>query len=214
MRPADPPRDNAPTPAADDSSSAQRASASTRRIPRIAAVFVAVASVVILLWALLSPAQGAVVSHGGPTATPAAAAPQVGHFAPNVTLLDLSNQRVDIASLRGKVVVLNFWYVACQPCQLEMPELERAYLAHQAQGFEVIGVNVTDDAQTISNFLNQLGVNYPVLRDQGERAVLAYKLTETPTSFFLDRQGVIRYRYVGPLDNATLDQYTTTLLKN
>ncbi|MGH2487808.1 MAG: TlpA family protein disulfide reductase [Ktedonobacterales bacterium] len=214
MRPADPPRDSAPTPAADDPSSARQSTTPARRIPRIAAVFVAVASVVILLWALLSPAQGAVVSHGGPTATAAAAAPQVGHYAPNVTLLDLSNQRVDIASLRGKVVVLNFWYVACAPCQLEMPELEHAYLAHQAQGFEVVGVNISDDAQTISNFLKQLGVTYPVLRDQGERAVLAYRLTDTPVSFFLDRQGVIRYRYVGPLDNATLDQYTTILLKN
>jgi peroxiredoxin len=95
-----------------------------------------------------------------------------------------------------------------------MPELERAYITYQAQGFEVVGVNVTDDAQTISNFLTQLGVTYPVLRDQGERAALAYKLTDTPTSFFLDRQGVIRYRYVGPLDTATLDQYTTTLLKS
>jgi peroxiredoxin len=214
MRPADSTHDGSPTTRREEPSSAQQAQAPKHRVPRLAAVFVAVASVVILLWALLSPAQSAVVSHGGPTATPAASAPQVGHFAPNVTLLDLSNQKVDIASLRGKVVVLNFWYVACEPCQLEMPELERAYITYQAQGFEVVGVNVTDDAQTISNFLTQLGVTYPVLRDQGERAALAYKLTDTPTSFFLDRQGVIRYRYVGPLDTATLDQYTTTLLKS
>ena len=187
-----------------------------RRIPRIAAIFVAVASVIILAWALLSPAQGAapVSRAGSATATPAQAAPQVGHYAPNVTLLDLRNQHVDIASLRGKVVVLNFWYAACAPCQIEMPDLERAYMAHQSQGFVVVGVDITDDAQTTSNFLNQLGITYPVLRDLGQRAVLAYRLTETPTSFFLDRQGVIRYKYVGPLDSATLNQYTTALLNS
>ena len=213
MRPAEK-RTKRAMDAMDETPSVQRATAPARRIPRIAAVFVAVASVVILLWALLSPAQGVPVSHGGPTATPGQSAPQVGHYAPNVTLLDLRNQHVDIASLRGQVVVLNFWYAACTPCQIEMPTLERAYLAHQAQGFVVVGIDITDDAQTASNFLTQLGITYPVLRDMGQRAVLAYKMTDTPTSFFLDRQGIIRYKYVGPLDNATLNQYTTALLKN
>lgn len=198
--------------ARDEAPSAHQDAMAARRIPRIAAIFVAVASVVILLWALLSPAQGVPTSHGGPSATPGSSAPRVGHYAPNVTLLDLHNQHVDIASLRGKVVVLNFWYAACAPCQIEMPTLERAYMAHQAQGYVVVGIDISDDAQTTSNFLNQLGITYPVLRDMGQRAVLAYKLTETPTSFFLDRQGVIRYKYVGPLDNATLNQYTTALL--
>lgn len=214
MRPADKTTERAKDASQDGTPSVRKDSAPARRIPRIAAVFVAVASVVILLWALLSPAQGVPAAHGGPTATPGQSAPQVGHYAPNATLLDLRNQRVDIASLRGKVVVLNFWYAACAPCQIEMPTLERDYLAHQSQGFVVVGIDISDDAQTTSNFLNQLGITYPVLRDMGQRAVLAYKLTETPTSYFLDRQGVIRYKYVGPLDNATLNQYTTALLKS
>jgi peroxiredoxin len=213
MRPADKTTQRAKD-AMEDAPSVPRDTAPARRIPPLVAVFVAVASVVILVWALLSPAQGVSVSKSGPTATPGQSAPQVGHFAPNATLLDLRNQHVDIASLRGKVVVLNFWYASCAPCQIEMPTLERAYLAHQAEGFVVVGIDITDDAQTTSNFLNQLGITYPVLRDLGQRAVLAYKLTETPTSFFLDRQGVIRYKYVGPLDSATLNQYTTALLKS
>ena len=214
MRPADKTTERATDGMEYEPSSAQRDTTPARRIPRIAAVCVAGASVVILLWALLSPAQGVPTSHGGPSATPGSSAPRVGHYAPNVTLLDLHNQHVDIASLRGKVVVLNFWYAACAPCQIEMPTLERAYMAHQAQGYVVVGIDISDDAQTTSNFLNQLGITYPVLRDMGQRAVLAYKLTETPTSFFLDRQGVIRYKYIGPLDSATLNQYTTALLKS
>ena len=174
---------------------------------RLIVALVAVATVVILVWALLTPAPTS-----KPGATPGAAAPQVGHYAPDASLLDLSNRSVHLASLRGQVVVLNFWYVACEPCRYEMPALEKAYLAHKSQGLSVVGINTSDDAQTISDFTNQIGITYPILRDLGERVTIQYKVTATPTSFVVDRHGVIRARIAGPLDNDAIAKYVTPLL--
>ena len=169
---------------------------------------VIVASVAILLRALLTPAAPPPPI----TSTPAAAAPQIGHSAPHVTLTDLSGHAVQLAHWRGQVVVLNFWYVACQPCQFEMPALQREYLAEQGKGVVVVGINTADDASTINDFLHQLGVTYPVVRDPDLRAVTTYKITDTPTTFILDRQGVIRYKVVGPIDHAALQKDVNALL--
>jgi cytochrome c biogenesis protein CcmG/thiol:disulfide interchange protein DsbE len=177
-------------------------------VRRIVTVLVAVATLAILARALLTPA-----STPTPTSQPGAAAPQVNHYAPNVTLLTLTDQKVNLSSYRGKVVLLNFWYVACEPCQYEMPALEKAYQTYGNQGFVVIGVDITDDTQTITDFTSRLGITYPVMLDLGQRAMITYQLVDTPTSFFIDRNGVIRAKTVGPLDRAHLDQQISTLLK-
>ena len=169
---------------------------------------VIVASGAILLRALLTPAAPPPPI----TATPAAPAPELGHYAPNVTLTDLAGHSVQIAHWRGQIVVLNFWYVACQPCTLEMPALEREYLAEQGKGVVVVGVNTADDTGAIDDFLHQLGITYPIVRDPDLRAATAYKITDTPTTFILDRQGVIRYKVVGPIDHTALQQDVNALL--
>lgn len=180
-----------------------------RRRVRVAAVGVALASIAILAWALTTPASGSQPRAG---AAPGAAAPQVGHYAPDAALVDLSNHNVTLSSLRGKVVLVNFWYVACEPCQYEMPALEKTYQADASRGFVVVGVDVSDDTPTITAFTRRLGITYPIWRDVNARATVTYKLTATPTSFLVDRQGVIRYRFVGPVDQAALSKDVATLL--
>ncbi len=186
--------------------SVQQASPLRSRVVRIGGAVIVVVSAAVLLWTLLQPAPA--------TSTTSTPAPLVGHPAPDVTLLDLHNTHVSLSSLRGKVVLLNFWYVACPPCQTEMPALEQAYRDDQSRGLVVVGVDVSDDAQTISTFLTRLGITYPIWRDVGQRATLQFRLTDTPTSFFIDRQGVIRYKVVGPLDAPTLSRDTAALLSS
>jgi len=161
----------------------------------------------LLLKGLLTPAPAAT-----PSATPGPAAPVVNHYAPNVTLRDLSNNPVTLASLKGKVVALNFWYAACEPCRYEMPALEQTYQQYQAQGFVTLGVDTIDDPATADSFVHALGVTYPIVRDVDLRAVTIYRVTDTPSTFFIDRDGVIRYRVVGALDSATLHTDVTALL--
>ena len=181
-----------------------------RRIPwgiAISATLVVV-TLALVLKALLTPATTAPAG----SQTPGPAAPLTGHYAPDVTLVDLSGNQVALSSLHGKVVILNFWYAACEPCRLEMPELERYYQAHQSEGLVVIGANIVDDAQATRNFTNSIGVSYPVFRDPGQRAYTSYQVSKTPASFIIDRDGVIRKIIVGPLDATTLDQTAPLLL--
>lgn len=178
---------------------------------RIVVAGVSLATVAILLWALLTPATPTAPSTAG--ATPGAAAPLVGHFAPDATLLTLSNQSVRLSSLRGSVVVLNFWYVACEPCRYEMPALEKSYLSQHTSGLQIVGVNTSDDSQSIAEFTRQIGISYPIWRDVGQRVVIDYRVTSTPTTFIIDRRGVIRAKKVGPVDSADLAQYVTPLLR-
>lgn len=188
------------------------------RVLQVLAVLLVIAALALLLRGLLTPASPSnatparATSRGVATATAAPVDPLVGHLAPNATIYDMRGTLTPLSSLRGSVVLLNFWYVACPPCQIEMPTLERAYLAHKAQGFKVVGVDVVDDAQTISVFTTRLGITYPILRDHGERAVIAYQVRATPSSFLIDRSGVIRAVYAGPITSSTFNQQLASLL--
>jgi cytochrome c biogenesis protein CcmG/thiol:disulfide interchange protein DsbE len=192
--------------------SGQKPASSRRQITlgRVITIVLVVATIAVLLRALLTPSAPS--SHGAGTSTPGPAAPLVNHYAPDATLLDLHNDRVAISSWRGKVVVLNFWYVACAPCQYEMPALQQGYDAEYSKGLVVVGVNTSDDAVSITQFVKALGITYPILRDVGQRTTIEYRVVDTPTSFFIDRHGVIRYKVIGPVDKATLDQETAALL--
>lgn len=171
---------------------------------------VAIIVIALLLKGLLTPAP---TRSGDVHATPGPAAPLAGHYAPAITVVDLSGNKVTLASLRGKVVALNFWYAACEPCKIEMPALQRSYDKYKGQGFVVVGVDVTDDAATASAFVRAVGITYPVVRDQSLQTVTAYNVTDTPSTFFIDRGGVIRTRVVGALDVSTLDSSVGSLLK-
>ncbi|MFI5273648.1 MAG: TlpA family protein disulfide reductase [Ktedonobacterales bacterium] len=174
---------------------------------RVVLVAVIVGSALILLHALLTPAPPPAAS-----ATPGTAAPEVAHYAPNVTFSDLAGHPVQLTKWRGSVVVLNFWYVACEPCRLEMPALEREYVANRGAGLVVLGVNTADDASAITSFTSSLGVTYPIVRDPNLQVVTTYRVVATPMSFILDRQGVIRYRVVGPIDRTSLQNDVAALL--
>ena len=198
---------SAPPPDPESRSLAQRMPSGRTRAIIIAALVVVTAG--LLLKGLLTPAAPSTVATG---ATPGPTAPVVGHMAPDITLRDLSNNPVALSSLRGKVVALNFWYAACEPCKLEMPALQHAYQQYQSQGFVVLGVDVVDDPATADNFVHAVGVTYPVVRDINLRAATIYRVTDTPSTFFIDRDGVVRYRVVGPLTTATLNTDVTALI--
>lgn len=181
----------------------------SRRTRMLIIAALAIVTVGLLLKGLLTPATQPTVKAG---ATPLPAAPVVGHYAPDVTLRDLSNNPVKLSSLRGKVVALNFWYAACEPCKLEMPALEHAYEQYKGQGFVVLGVDTVDDPATLDTFIHDLGITYPVVRDVDLRATTLYRLVATPSTFFIDRNGVIRERIVGSMQTSMLSSYVPSLL--
>jgi thiol-disulfide isomerase/thioredoxin len=125
-------------------------------------------------------------------------AASLGYRAPDFTLPDMSGQSVSFSSLRGKPVLLNFWATWCPPCRQEIPELQEF---HQTYGDQIVllGVNWGEDAKTVKEFLDRLGVSYRNLVDERGTAFVLYRLTGIPESFFIDPEGYIRGAWIGPL---------------
>ncbi len=133
---------------------------------------------------------------------------QVGDAAPNFTLTSPDGKKVSLSDYRGKPVMLNFWYATCPGCLAEIPGMQRFYTSQQAAGksFVILGVNSVDDAQTAREFVQTNGLTYQLVMDDNQRVATLYNLTATPTSYFIDRQGIIRAKVVGPVDDTTLQQ--------
>ncbi len=174
---------------------------------RMLLIIVAVGTLAIILAGVLTPRPTVI-----PTAVTTGAGPtvgfEIGNAAPNFTLPTLNGKRVSLSDYRGKPVMLNFWYADCPGCQVEIPDLQRFYARQQATGkeFTLLGINLVDDAQTAQEYAREKGMTYSILLDEQQRVGTLYNLRGTPTSFFIDRRGIIRSIVVGPIDDSTLLQ--------
>ena len=117
--------------------------------------------------------------------------------APAVAGTTLDGAKLDLASLRGKVVVVNFWASWCAPCREEHPVLVAA--ARQQQ-VPIIGMNYKDDPRNAQEWLLRLGDPYQVsLADRDGRAAIDDGVYGVPETFVIDKAGVVRLKHVGPL---------------
>ncbi len=162
-------------------------------------------SVCILLagagWIWISKATPGSTSGGEITA------PSQGFKAPDFTLQTLDGQTVSLSDLRGKSILINIWASWCPPCKSEMPAFERVYNDYKNQGFVILAVNATnqDTLANASQFVNQNRLTFPILLDSEGVVSQSYQLRSLPTSFFIDREGVIRDVIVGgPMSEALL----------
>jgi cytochrome c biogenesis protein CcmG/thiol:disulfide interchange protein DsbE len=94
-----------------------------------------------------------------------------------------------LASLKGKVVLLNFWASWCEPCQVEAPLLERAQSRLQRHGATVLGVTYEDASPDSQGFVRRYHLTYPNLRDNNGAFAHAYGTDQLPESFIVDRRG-------------------------
>ena len=119
--------------------------------------------------------------------------------APALTLKDLDGRTHDLARLRGRVVLINFWATWCPPCRREMPSMERLSQALQGEAFSVLAVDVGEDADTIDAFTAQLDATptFPVLLDTRSRTLQAWKVAGLPTTFLVDKRGRIVASAIG-----------------
>jgi len=117
--------------------------------------------------------------------------------APRIDLLHPDGTRFDWDALRGKVVLVNFWATWCQPCVAEMPALQRLREQLGPEGFEVLGVNIREGPARIEPFVRKIGIRFPIVRDTDGAVTKAWGVGVYPTSFIVDRTGLIRYVLVG-----------------
>jgi thiol-disulfide isomerase/thioredoxin len=120
--------------------------------------------------------------------------------APDFTLNTPGGTRISLASLKGKVVFLNFWATWCGPCRIEMPSMEAVYRQLKDRDFEILAVDVQERAQDVQNFFREFNLSFPPVLDTAGRISRVYNITAFPTTFILDREGNIILRLVGSIN--------------
>ncbi len=125
---------------------------------------------------------------------------------PEYAYRSLTGELLSSDSLRGKVVLVNFWATWCAPCRAEMPMLESMYQRHRASGFVIVGLAV-DRAPTadVAAFVRDRGVTYPIAHVGSEAERRFGGVQGYPTSFLLGRDGRILHRVIGPIGPVSLE---------
>jgi cytochrome c biogenesis protein CcmG/thiol:disulfide interchange protein DsbE len=182
----------------------------TRRVRNLGMAFLIVGLFVVgaVIVFALSDVQDKALESSGFTIPPASSS----FAAPELNLSDLQGNPASLAAYRGQVVLVNNWATWCPPCKAELPEIQDYYAAHAEAGFVVVAIESGDSASTVSNFVKQNRLTFPVWLDPGGAAANAFHNWGLPNSYVIDRDGIVRMSWTGQINLATLEQYVTPLL--
>ena len=122
---------------------------------------------------------------------------QTGKAAPDFTVAD-GTTTVHLASYRGRVVLLNFWWSECEPCILELPSLLE--LHRDQPEFAILAVSIDEDEDEYKRFLVRRHVDLITVRDPNQSAAKLFHTEQWPETYVIDRKGVIRRKFIGPQD--------------
>lgn len=167
----------------------------TQRITLYLLVLIAGAS-----WIVLSADTGEATTTAGP-------APQTGFLAPDFTLKTATGETYTLSELKGQAVLVNMWATWCPPCEAEMPAIEKMYNEYKDEGFIVLAVNNTfqDNPLDIAPFTEEYNLTFPILLDETSDVNRAYQVRSLPSSYFINRQGIITEVVIGgPMSEALL----------
>ena len=137
---------------------------------------------------------------------------KIGAPAPKLVLKDLEGHTVDLESLKGKVVIVDFWATWCEPCQVMIPWLEEFHNRYASQGLEIVGVSMDDDIKDVKPFVDKAKMNYPILFGNDAIADAWGGVFGLPTSFMIDRQGKIRATHQGLIGKDVIEKDIRSML--
>jgi peroxiredoxin len=174
---------------------------------RLLLLAVAVVALGIVLWGVLTPRKATVTAHS--TSRSHVVGLQVGNMAPDFTLVTSDEKKIHLHDFRGQPVVILFSSTDCKSCQMQVSDTQRVYVSQLTahKSFTMLGIDLDDTAATIMHYDMQTHIAFPVLLTQSAKVGELYQVTGTPTSVFIDRDGVIRAGVEGEMDSTTLQRY-------
>ena len=138
----------------------------------------------------------------------------VGKHAPSFARRDLSGQSINPGSLRGKVVLLNFWATWCAPCEHEMPRFSAWQREYGSQGFQVIGISMDDDRDSAQKLAEKLKIDYPVAMGDAKLGERYGGVLGLPMTFLIGRDGKVLAQFQGETDLKAMEAKVKSALSS
>jgi len=138
----------------------------------------------------------------------------IGDLAPDFEVQTLSGETLKLSDLRGQAVIFNFWATWCHPCRKEMPLFVETYEQNQADGLIILAINVGEDTAAVQDFVDDFGIEFPVGLDADQSLTKSYRIFGMPTTFFINRQGVIDYVVAGAIREPDLRRLVDAILQD
>lgn len=138
-----------------------------------------------------------------PSTPPPSTGTGIGNLAPDFKLKSLEGQAFSLGSVQGKPVLLNFWATWCGPCRFEMPLLQDIYEEYSGKGVVLVAVDIGESASKVDKFMRSEGLSLPVLLDTKSEVAAKYNIVAIPTTFFIDKDGIIRDKKIGAFTDKT-----------
>ena len=137
---------------------------------------------------------------------------EIGSDAPDFSLPDINGNKVSLSAFNGKVIILDFFASWCPPCKMEIPDFIALEKAYSDKGFAMIGVALVSAVEA-RGFAGKMGINYPVLVDDGKASEIYGPIRSIPTTFIIDKNGKIVKMYIGYREKAVFESDIKELLK-
>ena len=138
---------------------------------------------------------------------------QQGGTVTDFSIGSLAGGNIALSDFAGEVVIMNFWATWCPPCRAEMPGLNRFYETHRDKGLILLAINEEESAETVRPFIQANSFSFPVLLDAQGRVALQYSTRSFPTTFIIDRDGVIQHVQTGEISERKLEMIVWPLLQ-
>jgi cytochrome c biogenesis protein CcmG/thiol:disulfide interchange protein DsbE len=148
--------------------------------------------------AMLAGCGGESSEGGGAASAAGGSHPLVGNTVPDFAAQSVNGKgKAFVKPNEGKVLIVDFWATWCEPCKKSFPKLEDLYVKYKASGMDIVAVSEDDESEGIPSFGQSFGAKFPLVWDDGKAIATKWKPKSMPSTFVVDRKGVIRFVHLG-----------------